>query len=239
MLGIVLAIYPLIKLILCRPCISAAYGTGSNGRRTSATKRTQPDHTMATTLLSGQQLIGRTPDGKRTFPISRISTPDSTNTVLTAATAAIGATETNIVTKLIGPYVASGGSRFSFKFSGVCTSVTSDTITINVTLGTAGTSADNVAVTIVLTAATGTSVCFTAEGEVHIWTGGSGGTALGFIRVDNHGVTGISAATPRVVQTTTAVVVNTQVANTLRISAITSNAQTTVTVYQASISQAA
>jgi hypothetical protein len=155
---------------------------------------------------------------------------------ITAATAAIGTTETVIAKLLIGNGVVAGDT-YSIEGFGTCTSSASRTSTFNVRCGTAGTTADGSINTITATSTgSGTGVGFFFRILVTFRTTGTSGTALANGHILGVGTTGITAA-PVVSTNATAGTVNTTSNNYLDITYVASGTNTTCTFQNVTISK--
>jgi hypothetical protein len=158
---------------------------------------------------------------------------------LTAATAGINTTETAVLTATLAANTLKVGTSFRIYATGVCTSSVANASNFRVRIGTAGTSADAVAVVITPTAAaSGTAIPFFADFLVTVRSIGSSGSILGSGVLTNNGVTGVSAAAAVVAQTTATVTVNTTVQNIIQISYVAAAATTTCTFHNAAITLA-
>lgn len=155
---------------------------------------------------------------------------------LNAVSAAITTTETIITSSALPANMLTVGAVFEIILYGTCTSSIANASNIRVRIGTAGTSADAIAAVITATAAaTGTAVPFTARFIVNIRTIGAAGTMAGNGTLTNNGVTGISAAAVVIGTPTSAVAINTTVANTIQVSYISAATTTTSTFQLAAI----
>jgi hypothetical protein len=130
------------------------------------------------------------------------------------------------------------GATYRIIVTGTCTSTAANVSTFVLRLGTAGTTSDTSVCTVTCTGATsGTAVPFTAVFYVTIRTIGSSGTAMGSGSITNTGTTGISSNGVGGGGSTTAVTVNTTVANFVGVS-YSSAASTTTCTFQMAIVEA-
>lgn len=132
-------------------------------------------------------------------------------TSTTAASAAIGATETLL---LAAPIVAGttlkAGSLIRITLQGTCTSSNADTATFTLRAGILGTKADaSVAAWTATTAGSGSSIPFSATIELVVRTLGATGTGAGSMVLTNNGTTGIAAAAVTIQAQTTATLATT------------------------------
>lgn len=124
---------------------------------------------------------------------------------ITAATAAINTAETIVVQSPVltaGRFMTSTIIRI--EFSGTCTSTAGNTSTFRIRIGTAGTTADGIVMSITTAAAavSGTNVAFSGEIDMTIRTIGASATAFGYLTLFNQGTTGISTTSTQVIQGT-------------------------------------
>lgn len=153
---------------------------------------------------------------------------------MTAVSSAINTTETILASATIPANKIKLGTTYKVTVFGTCTSSGVNACNIRVRIGTAGTSADAVAAVINSTSGlTGTNIPFTATLLVTTRTIGSAGTMGGNGFLLNNGITGITtASTGAVIGTpTSAIAVNTTVANIIQVSFI-SAAVTTSSTFQ-------
>lgn len=159
---------------------------------------------------------------------------------IVANTAAITTTETYITPAFsIGANTLVAGMTFKIRAYGACTTgTTSATSTVNIRLGTAGTTADTVIVSLALTGGlSGTSIPFHVEALVTIRTVGSSGTAVGDVLVTTSGTTGIASTSPVFGGTGASITINTTGQLYLGISLVASSAKASSVLYNANVEQ--
>lgn len=159
---------------------------------------------------------------------------------IVSSSSGINSTETYISAPfLIAANTLVAGMSFKISASGTCTSTVANTCTFNVRLGTAGTTSDSVVQALSTTAVTsGTAVPFRVEALVTIRTIGSTGTAVANLELLNNGVTGLSGSAVVLAAETTALTINTTVANYLGLSYVTvTHTTTTCTFSQVTVEQ--
>lgn len=152
-----------------------------------------------------------------------------------AATGGINTTETVLVSTTVLANTAAVGTTWRLFASGVCTSTVANASNFRVRIGTT-TLIGNVAAVVTPTAATtGTAIPFAVDALVTIRTIGAGGTVIGSIVLNNHGVTGVSAATPRVGQVVATVAVDTTADKLLELTYVSAATTTTCTFHNATL----
>ena len=124
---------------------------------------------------------------------------------ITSATAAINTTETIIVQSPVmtaNRFMAS--TIVKIIFNGTCTSTAANASTFRVRIGTTGTIADGIVLSVGTggSATSGTNNPFSGEINLVIRTTGASATAFGYLTLYNQGTTGISTTSTRVIQGT-------------------------------------
>lgn len=158
----------------------------------------------------------------------------------TGATGAINTTETIITGGLNNARIYANqlkvGSTIRAILQGTCTSTVANASTWKFRLGTAGTTSDAAIMTAAnsVAAASGTTIPFEATLMLTVRTIGASATAMGYLKLINTGVTGISAVAEQVVQGTMAAFDST-VNNWLSATYVSAATTTTSTFQVASI----
>lgn len=154
---------------------------------------------------------------------------------ITAASAGINSTQTVVESISIPANSLKAGTTYRIKASGVCTSSAANASNFRARIGTT-TLTGNIAAEVTPTAAaSGTNIPFSVELIFTVRTIGASGTAIGSGTLLNNGVTGVSAAAVVVGQVTTAVTVDTTVANLVELTYQAAAATTTCTFHNALI----
>lgn len=154
---------------------------------------------------------------------------------IASASAGINNVETVVVGYTIPANSATAGTTYRITASGVCTSSAANASNFRVRIGTT-TLIGNIAAVVTPTAATsGTAIPFAVDALVTIRTIGAGGTVIGSIVLNNHGVTGVSATTPRVGQVVATVAVDTTANKLLELTYVAAATTTTCTFHNATL----
>jgi hypothetical protein len=155
--------------------------------------------------------------------------------VITATSAAINTTHTQIIGATLRAGTLVAGSTIRIKASGTCTSSAANISNFRLRIGTT-TLTGNIVVSVDPTGFTsGTNIPFTVEVMGTVRTVGSSGTALGAGWLNNNGTTGVSNAAIVAAQTTATVTVNTTVDNIVELTYVAAATTTTCTFYNATI----
>lgn len=154
---------------------------------------------------------------------------------IVAASGGIAASEVQVVGYTAPANEMVAGTSYRLTAAGVCTSTVANTPVIRVRVGTT-TLTGNIAGTLSLTAAaSGAAIPFFIDAILTVRTAGASGTCIASIVVQNHGVTGLSNATPRVGQPVATVVVDTTAQKIIELTAIGGASTTTLTFHTAVI----
>lgn len=161
------------------------------------------------------------------------STLEGQISAIVAASAGINTAETAIGGGLnSAPIPANSiqiGDTFRITIHGTCTATVANASTFRIRIGTAGTTADGVAVSgAVASAASGTTIGFKTEIIFTIRTIGASATCAGYVNVLNTGITGISTNNSNVIAATTTAF-STATANYITVTYQTAAATTTST----------
>lgn len=155
---------------------------------------------------------------------------------IVAASGGIAASEVQVVGYTAPANEMVAGTSYRLTAAGVCTSTVANTPIIRVRVGTT-TLTGNIAGTLSLTAAaSGAAIPFFIDAILTIRTAGASGTCIASIVVQNHGVTGLSNATPRVGQPVVTVVVDTTAQKIIELTAI-GGASTTTLIFHTAVIQ--
>jgi len=154
---------------------------------------------------------------------------------LTATSAAIANTETNVISYTAPANFMQAGTTFRIKAGGTGTASTATAgSTWRIRIGPT-TLTGVIPASLTGTSAIGTNIPFMVEALVTIRTAGSSGTALGSIVYNANAATGNLNTTIAVGQVTAAVTVNTTVQNIVQLTYISGVSTTTSTYYQGTI----
>ena len=154
---------------------------------------------------------------------------------ITAASAAINSTETVLASLSLPASSIKAGHSYRIRASGVCTSTVANASNFRVRIGTTTLTGAIAAVVTPTAAVSGTNIPFSVDLIVTVRTIGASGTAIGSGTLLNNGVTGVSAAAVVVGQVTTAITVDSTVANLLELTYQAAAVTTTCTFHNAVI----
>lgn len=200
----------------------------TSGSRSGTIARAQEDATLHPAVAHA---LGVTWDHGPT--INDFLAPSAAS--IAAASAGINSTETQVVSLVIPAGMMVAGSTYRITASGVCTSTGANVGHFRARLGTT-TLTGNIAVDVSPTAAaSGTAIPFLIDMLVTVRTAGATGTLIGSGSLENNGVTGVSATTPVVAQTTATVAVDTTAAKLIELTFQAAAATTTCTFHNAEI----
>ena len=130
------------------------------------------------------------------------------------------------------------GATFRIKIVGYCTSTAANSVSLNLRIGTSGTTSDAAIVAGSVTAATtGSNTGFTIEATVTIRSIGASGAVFGTVVLVNSGVTGLSNVATAVAYTTSSPTVATTGALFIGVSMKSSATTTAFTISTATVEQ--
>jgi len=154
---------------------------------------------------------------------------------ITAASAGINSTETQVVGLALPANSVSAGTTYRIMASGVCTSSAANVGHFRARIGTT-TLTGNIAVDVSPTAAaSGTAIPFSVDILVTVRTSGASGAVIGSGNLANNGATGVSAAATAVAQSTATVALDTTANKILELTFQAAAATTTCTFHDAAI----
>lgn len=154
-----------------------------------------------------------------------------------SASGGINTTETQVVGYTASANEMAAGTTFHVHASGVCTSTVANVTTFRIRVGSV-TLTGNIPASLAITAAaSGAAIPFWLDAIITVRSNGVNGTVIGSIMLINHGVTGVSATTPRVGVSTATVVVDTTAQKIVELTSVAAANTTTCTFHTATITK--